>query len=293
MEIDVPDIDQFGSNANRKIKVWSTDRFLACVDLVAKIDLPVDAAWRLLTHQENSKIFSSIKRTGERTYRKNNFFEKQYEVDHITGWSVLWFSGEFKTRLRVTESKRNGKVHFKLLSSDIMKDFDGEWTLKPCTQQALDRMYGKKDSNPFSAIKGIFGPSKHSRKCLIEFTQQVQPKSVPAPLRGLARRIAASALKTTMDDLDKEARRIHAGKPTLPGFEGCIDNVVAAKAPVASVALSGASDRQCLTHEASYTRQQVLKQAGMLAGNALGRDLPFPAWHLSAWQHVTPLTAIV
>lgn len=61
MPIEVPDIDEFGSTADRKIRVWSTDRFLACVDLVAKVDLPVEATWRLLTDEHNAKIFKSIK----------------------------------------------------------------------------------------------------------------------------------------------------------------------------------------------------------------------------------------
>lgn len=96
----------------------------------------------------------NVQRTGKRTYRKNNLFEKQYDVDHITGWSVLWFSGEFKTRLRVTEVKRTGTVRFQLLESDIMNDFEGEWTLKPCTQQALNKMYGKEAGfNPFGGLQ--------------------------------------------------------------------------------------------------------------------------------------------
>lgn len=95
----------------------------------------------------------SLQRSTARKYLKNNFFEKEYEVDHISGWQVLWFSGEFNTRLRVTERKRSGQVHFKLLSSDVMEDFDGEWTLKPCTQQALDKMYGKSAFNPFGGLQ--------------------------------------------------------------------------------------------------------------------------------------------
>ena len=60
MPIDVPEVDKFGSTADRKIEVWSSERFLACVDLIAKVDLPVEAAWRLFTHEDNSKVFSSI-----------------------------------------------------------------------------------------------------------------------------------------------------------------------------------------------------------------------------------------
>lgn len=61
MTEEVPDIDQFGSTKDRKINVSSSPRFLACVDMVAKIDLPVDAAWRLLTHEDGAKVFRSVK----------------------------------------------------------------------------------------------------------------------------------------------------------------------------------------------------------------------------------------
>lgn len=127
----------------------------------------IQASFIIVIHSNCQLYFllsmSGMQRTGKRTYRKNNFFEKEFDVDHITGWSVLWFSGEFTTRLRVTEAKRSGRLHFKLLSSDIMKDFDGEWTLKPCTQQALDKMYGKDDFNPLRSLQGASRlPRPHS-----------------------------------------------------------------------------------------------------------------------------------
>lgn len=59
--MEVPEIDQFGSTNDRKIKVWSTSRFLASLDMVAKIDLPLDATWRLLTHEDGAKVFRSVK----------------------------------------------------------------------------------------------------------------------------------------------------------------------------------------------------------------------------------------
>jgi hypothetical protein len=59
--IKIPDVDTFGSTSSRKIKVWSTPEFLACVDLISKVDIPKEAVWRVLTHRENFKVFRDIK----------------------------------------------------------------------------------------------------------------------------------------------------------------------------------------------------------------------------------------
>lgn len=80
---------------------------------------------------------------------------KKYEVTHITGWKVLWFKGEFRTRLRIEQDRHRGCVSFKLLDSDVMSAFDGRWEVKPCTQRSLDKLYGKPANfNPFAGIAG-------------------------------------------------------------------------------------------------------------------------------------------
>lgn len=215
--VQVPDVDTFGSNRNRKIRVWKTPRFMACCEVIAKFSLPVDATWKILTHEDNYKIFRDLKRTNPRKYVKKGMFETIYDVDHVTGWSILWMSGEFITRLRVTENRASKSVSFKLLHSDMMRDFDGHWTLQPATQSGLNKLYGKGGS-PFDGLAGLFG--KKSDESLLEFQQETDPKAAPPPaLRGLVRRIAAGAMKRTMDDLDAEAERIRQGKATLEGFE--------------------------------------------------------------------------
>jgi hypothetical protein len=61
-----------------------------------------------------------------------------------------------------------------------------------------------------------FLAGKRERRSLVVFEQSVTPKGVPPRLRGLARRIAAGAMKTTLDDLDAEAARIQKGQSRLP-----------------------------------------------------------------------------
>lgn len=59
--ISVPEVDTFGSHKHRKIRVWKDPKFSACCDMMAKLDLPTDAAWKLLTHVDNYKILSALK----------------------------------------------------------------------------------------------------------------------------------------------------------------------------------------------------------------------------------------
>jgi hypothetical protein len=84
-----------------------------------------------------------MQRSNPRKYIKKGLFETVYEVEHVTGWSVLWFSGEFVTKLLVKENRGSKSLSFKLLRSDVMKDFDGSWMLQPCTQKGLNKLYGK------------------------------------------------------------------------------------------------------------------------------------------------------
>jgi hypothetical protein len=95
-----------------------------------------------------------VQRTNPRKYIKRGLFETIYEVEHITGWSILWLSGEFITKLRVKENRGSKSVSFKLLNSDVMSDFDGWWKLQPCTQAGLNRLYGQ-DGSPFDGIIGM------------------------------------------------------------------------------------------------------------------------------------------
>jgi hypothetical protein len=53
-------------------------------------------------------------------------------------------------------------------------------------------------------------------RSVIDFEQHIEPKHIPAALTGLARRIAASTIKETMEDFDREARLIERGCSTFP-----------------------------------------------------------------------------
>ena len=59
--IDAPDVDTFGTSNTRKVEVSEKDGFVAHAEVAAQIELPQQAAWQLLTHEENHKVFKSIK----------------------------------------------------------------------------------------------------------------------------------------------------------------------------------------------------------------------------------------
>eukprot|EP01025_Chloroclados_australasicus_P027387 TRINITY_DN27172_c0_g2_i1.p1 TRINITY_DN27172_c0_g2~~TRINITY_DN27172_c0_g2_i1.p1 ORF type:complete len:283 (-),score=33.72 TRINITY_DN27172_c0_g2_i1:62-910(-) len=212
----VPDIDTFGSTHDRKIQVQSVPGFLAAVALVARVKLPAEVAWELLTHPENPKIFRGITRAGKRRILVNQRHEQKYEVEHYTGWRVLWMSGEFCATLRVTQRPYAGEVKFELLASDVMSAFDGSWTIKPFTQDSLNKLYGKRMTwNPVSHLQGFFA-ARATSESLLELDQKVQPKSVPPPLRGMVRRIAANSIKQVLEDIETEAEKIRKGEATIP-----------------------------------------------------------------------------
>ena len=93
--------------------------------------------------------------TNPRKYIKRGVFETVYEVENVMRWSVLWLKGQYVTKLRICENRRSKEVKFKLISSDIMKDFNGAWYLQPCTQAGLNKLYGKGGHNPFAGLVGM------------------------------------------------------------------------------------------------------------------------------------------
>ena len=58
--IDTPDIETFGSSKYRKIRVRSLAGRLVEAKVVSRLNLPTAAAWDILTHPENYKIFRAI-----------------------------------------------------------------------------------------------------------------------------------------------------------------------------------------------------------------------------------------
>ena len=96
-----------------------------------------------------------VQGTNPRKYIKRGVFETVYEVENVMRWSVLWLKGQYVTKLRICENRRSKEVKFKLISSDIMKDFNGAWYLQPCTQAGLNKLYGKGGHNPFAGLVGM------------------------------------------------------------------------------------------------------------------------------------------
>ena len=60
IEIEAPDVDTYGSTRSRKVRVSKSEDFMAHAVVDAILPLPADAAWSMLTHDENYKIFKGI-----------------------------------------------------------------------------------------------------------------------------------------------------------------------------------------------------------------------------------------
>ena len=126
-----------------------------------------------------------MQRHGEKQTLKKQLGFHQYNVNHYTGWSILWMSGEFKTRLRVTEDWGSKTVRFELLDSAVMDEFDGLWTLRPYTQRGLDRLTGKLQAfRPFGALPGALSPH-HPHFRAVPPRAMLTPRGpVPTPAVG-------------------------------------------------------------------------------------------------------------
>ena len=79
------------------------------------------------------------------------------EIEHITGWRVLFWSGSFTTKLRMLEDRSKGLISFKLISSDVMQDLEGCWTVKPFTQDSMDELRGATSNEPIKSFKSSPG----------------------------------------------------------------------------------------------------------------------------------------
>lgn len=107
----------------------------------------------------------------------------------MTGWRILWFSGEFKTRLIVDEDKRKSTVTFKLKDSDVMRAFHGSWRLKAYKEGAQHDLHGSSlpvsshsEGPHFDPFSAFVGPSPCTGT---SFFLDMRPVSVPSLIEAV------------------------------------------------------------------------------------------------------------
>ena len=150
--------------------------FASQVEAHARVDLPHDEVFAILTAPDNHEVFSSIVAIPYRKVLRSNEFlgTRQVAVDHEGRWRLGIFGGKVKTRLLVDEDGRSRTVRFTLRDGDgdgsngdrrggsegakggsskaggkggggslrggtsFMSRFEGGWRVAPLSQSALD-----------------------------------------------------------------------------------------------------------------------------------------------------------
>lgn len=111
------------------------------------------------------------------------------ESEHVGRWRLLMFSGRVTTRLRIEQDHKAHTARFSLIPTryNLLSHFQGMWAVDP-------------------AAGG----------CTLHLEQELQPRVFLLPPLGLLlKRIAAHQVRGIFADLQSEAERINAGKPTL------------------------------------------------------------------------------
>eukprot|EP01026_Neomeris_dumetosa_P006144 TRINITY_DN11930_c1_g1_i2.p1 TRINITY_DN11930_c1_g1~~TRINITY_DN11930_c1_g1_i2.p1 ORF type:complete len:307 (-),score=22.67 TRINITY_DN11930_c1_g1_i2:212-997(-) len=201
------------SSQDMKISCTQPEGFFVKVAMKAKVNLSPHRIYDILVDPDNHKIFKTIQAPVLRKVLQDKGHKQIVLVEQKAGWRFLVFKGSFTTRLKVHQDKRAGTIRFELVRSDLMKDFEGMWTIQPFNQTSLDDLIN--GTKPRFGLKRFIsdiqstlsGGPKSSLVCL---EQSVQPKSVPpGPLAKMLRRIAAKQISFIMQDLKAEVERIN------------------------------------------------------------------------------------
>lgn len=209
-------------NDNISITVEQNPGYWSSIKLIARVPLPPEELFNLLTDENNATVFRSIKKKIVRKVLKDDGHGNiEVDTEQIGRWSWGPFKGSFGIRLIVNQYRDKKQIDFRLATntkrSPFMKDFTGSWIIQPFDQDSIDELvrYPNKKWNPFlhNAAKAIHRlesrlTGHHVESSLVQLRQSVAPRVIPpGPLDGVFRKIAITQVRTVMEDLMKEAER--------------------------------------------------------------------------------------
>jgi len=172
-----------GTTGPAEVSVERKDGFF---EIKGNMSMAVDAdlTYGILTdYEKNPDIFKTVSKV-EVEYRDEAKFVTQH-----AHWNLMFWSGTFDMKMKVTEDRPNRAVSFKLNEPGFLKMFNGYWGIEP---QLLD---GK----PVG--------------CKVVVTQEVLPSMVPpGPLASYVSRILGNQVKAVLQDLSVEAERVQKSK---------------------------------------------------------------------------------
>lgn len=199
------------------------DGFWVSLRLLARIPLPPDEVYEILTAPDNAKYFRSIKALRNRRVVSDtaNGARQEIEVDQVGRWRFGPFGGSFSVRLAVTQDRRRHTMDFRLIPTcgAFMSDFSGGWRIQPYDADALEEMTAghPKHWGPLHGMRRALHrledqlTGRHANSSLVELRQCVAPKMVPPhPLDRVLKKVTARQVRTVMEDLLAEAERRNA-----------------------------------------------------------------------------------
>ena len=193
------------------------------IKLIARVPLPPEEVFEILTDPENHKYFRSVKGNKRRkVIFDDGHGRRKVEVDQIGRWRFGLFRGSFSIKLVVATDKRHRTIGFELAPKargGFMKDFNGNWKVLPYSKDAVNEMEPALDKHwsPLHAVQKTFHQleetltGKHPNSSLVMLRQSVAPALIPpAPLDKIIKKITAAQVRTIMEDLLIEANRRNA-----------------------------------------------------------------------------------
>ena len=199
------------------------DGFWVSIRLLARVPLPPEEVFAILTDPNNHRYFRSIKSMKNRKLIQSDGHGKQLvEVEQVGRWRFGLFSGTFSVKLAVSEDKKQHAVGFRLLPRphSFMRDFSGQWKVQPYNIDTYDQLvahpldHQKHAWSPWHSMRNAIHQledtltGKHANSSLVELRQCVAPAILPPPpLDKILKKITVAQVKTVMVDLLAEAKK--------------------------------------------------------------------------------------
>ncbi|KAL4422949.1 hypothetical protein ABPG75_009146 [Micractinium tetrahymenae] len=174
--------------------------------------LPMAAAqaFRVITHPRNEQIFRHLEHCAHHEVLADDGSGRVLvESEHVATWRLLALHGHLRTRLLVEQDHRALVSRFKLIHGRFspLRTFQGRWEVHPQPPERCAQAHGSNAGSP-----GSLG----GQCCELTLEQELQPAVwLPPPLGGLLRQLACRQLRGVFQDLQAEAARINAGRPSL------------------------------------------------------------------------------
>ncbi|GAB4814689.1 hypothetical protein N2152v2_001735 [Parachlorella kessleri] len=280
------------------ISLGSRAGFACHIDASAVLPLSAAQAYELLTHPDNAAIFRGIDLCSYRHILQDDGCERLLvEVENVSVWRLLFFSGRIATRLLVHQDYHSGTMRMQLAP-----DPTGQGPHMPgCKQVPLEKMEACWSIRPLSecveearAILPDIPPEQADRidehYCFVRLEQSVQPWGIPRFFYGAFNNVAKAQAQQTFEDVLAEAFRIRAGFPSLcPYEEACKKEIRPADA-----LLLAETDGQCQQQQPAEEAEEEARtsdpaQVGGAA--ALAAERPAHAAATAAARAALPAAA--